>query len=104
MYRFVLMALGTSPGLNLPDGRHLALNYDVLFSFMLSNPNAGGAFSGCVGPMPSDSTSFATFTLPGNPALVGLTLQIAALTLDLGQSGLSNQLRHVTSTLPVTIQ
>jgi len=104
LYRLVLLSLGTSPGLPLPDGRHLALNYDLLFSFMLANPNAGGAFTGCVGPMPAGATDTATFALPGNPVLIGLTLQIATITLDPGQPGLANQLRHVTSTLPVTIQ
>ena len=104
LYRFVLLSFGAAPGLPLPDGRHLGLNQDVLFSFMLTNPNAGGLFSGCVGPMPPDGTDTASFSLPGNPVLVGLTLQMAALTLDLGQPGLANQLRHVTGTLPVTIQ
>ena len=104
LYRFVLLALGTSPGLPLPDGRHLALNQDVLFNFVLANPGAGGAFTGVVGPMPASATDTATFTLPNNPMLVGATLQIATLTLDLQQAGLSQQLRHVTSTLPVTIQ
>jgi len=104
LYRFVLLALGTSPGLPLPDGRHLALNQDVLFNFVLANPGAGGAFTGVVGPMPASATDTASFTLPNNPMLVGATLQIATLTLDLQQAGLSQQLRHVTSTLPVTIQ
>ena len=103
-YRLVLLALGSSPGLPLPDGRHLALNPDVLFYFVLANPDAGGAFTGCVGPMPAGGIDAAGFTLPANPVLVGLTLHIATITLDLSQTGLSAQLRHVTSTLPVTIQ
>ncbi|HZM00518.1 MAG TPA: hypothetical protein VFD43_09735 [Planctomycetota bacterium] len=104
MYRFVLLSFGAEPGLPLPDGRHLGLNFDALFTFMLGNPTAGGAFTGTIGPMPPGATDTASFALPGNPVLVGLTLQVAALTLDLGQAGLGNQLRHVTRTLPVTIQ
>lgn len=104
LYRIVLMALGTSPGLPLPDGRKLPLNYDILFSFMLANPDGGGAFLGFTGPMPSDSTAFASGTLQNMPALSGLTFYISAVTLDLNQSGLNNQLRNVTNAFPLHIQ
>ena len=103
-YRIVLLSTGFSPGIQLPDGRKLALNYDVLFGALLPDPTAGGAFTGVVGPMPADSTDLATFILPPNPALSGMTLQMAAITLDLGQTGLAAQLRHVTNHLPIAVQ
>ena len=104
LFRFVLLSTGFNPGIPLPDGRKLQLNYDVLFGALLPDPSAGGAFTGCVGPMPADSTDLATLHLPPNPALVGLTLQMAAITLELGQSGLASQLRHVTNHLPIAVQ
>ena len=104
LYRYVLMSTGFNPGIPLPDGRKLELNYDVLFGALLPDPSAGGAFTGVVGPMPADATDLATFILPPNPALVGMTLQVAAITLDLGQPGLANQLRHVTNHLAIAVQ
>jgi hypothetical protein len=56
LYRYVLMSTGFNPGIPLPDGRKLELNYDVLFGALLPDPSAGGAFTGVVGPMPADAT------------------------------------------------
>lgn len=105
LYRIVLLSTGFNPGIPLPDGRKLQLNYDVLLGALLPDPSAGGAFTGCVGPMPADSTDLATLALPPNPALSGMTLQMAAITLDLGQTGgLASQLRHVTNHQPIAVQ
>jgi hypothetical protein len=42
--------------------------------------------------------------LPGNPNLVGLTLQFAVVSLDLGVVGLGQQLRHVTRSMAIVLQ
>jgi hypothetical protein len=104
LYRMVLLALGTQPGLPLPDGRTLELSFDPLFSFVLSAPGGGGAFTGFTGALDATATATATVALPGNGNLVGLVLQASVVTLDLAQTGLAQELRHVAHPLAITIQ
>ncbi len=104
LYRIMLAALGTLPGLPLPDGRRLHLSYDPLFQFVLAHPDAGGLFTGFVGPIDGSATASASVTLPPNGSLVGLLLQFAVVTLDLSKPTLATQLRHVTDPLAVVIQ
>jgi hypothetical protein len=99
----LLMSSGTSPGLLLPDTRTLHLKYDALLAFSLGFPNAAG-LSHFVGALDAGGAATASLTLPGSTALLGLTLNFAAVTLDLAQVGLGSQLRHVTDPLAVTIQ
>lgn len=104
LYRIVLLALGTQPGMPLPDGRKLELSLDPLFTFSLTVPGGGGAFSGFTGLLDSTASATAGVSLPGNGALVGLVLQASVVTLDLGQTGLAQQLRHVAHPLAITIE
>jgi hypothetical protein len=103
-YRLVLLALGTQPGLPLPDGRTLELSYDPLLSFVLSAPDGGGAFSGFTGPLDASATATANISLPANGALSGLVLQASVMTLDLSATGLAQQLRHVAHPLAITVE
>ena len=105
LYRVVMLALGTGPGIPLPDGRTLELSFDPLFNFVLSAPDGGGAFSGFIGPLDASATALASIKLPANGALVGLVLQSSVVTLDLGAGGgLAAQLRHVVHPLAITVQ
>jgi hypothetical protein len=104
LWRMVLLALGTQPGLPLPDGRKLELSFDPLFSFVLTTPGGGGAFSGFTGLLGPSASATSSVSLPGNGALVGLVLQSSVVTLDLAGVGLAQQLRHVAHPLAITIQ
>jgi hypothetical protein len=104
LWRLVLMSLGTSPGVPLPDGRVLQLNHDAVFNMVLTTPGGGGAFSGFTGLVPDGLPDEASLALPGNPNLVGLTLQFAVVSLDLGVVGLGQQLRHVTRSMAIVLQ
>ncbi|HEX9765481.1 MAG TPA: hypothetical protein VGA36_01870, partial [Nitriliruptorales bacterium] len=104
LYRLVLMALGKSTGIPLPDGRTLGLDYDLLFMFILTVPAGGGAFTGFSGSVPDGTPDIATIAFPNNPSLLGLPLHIAAVSLDLGAVGLAQQLRHVTRALTIVLQ
>lgn len=103
LWRFVLLSLGTAPGLPLPDGRTLELAFDPLLAFVLSAPDGGGAFAGFTGPLGAGGVATAGVSLPPNGALSGLVLQAAVVTLDLGAAGLADQLRHVTHPLALEV-
>jgi hypothetical protein len=96
-------SFGTS-GIALPDGRSWGLDLDVLFNHSLLFPNTGFPFLGFQGFLPSGAQASVAVVVPSNPALIGLPLQFAAISLDLSVFGLGNQLRHVTRTLTVTLQ
>ncbi|HTE06157.1 MAG TPA: hypothetical protein VK824_08175, partial [Planctomycetota bacterium] len=99
----LLMSTGTAPGLPLPDSRTLHLLPDALLAFCLSFPNGAG-LSGFAGFLDATGKATPSLTLPGNGALIGLTLQFAAISLDVTQPTLGLQLRHVTDPVAVTIQ
>lgn len=104
LWRVVLLSFGTQPGLPLPDGRKLALAWDPLLQFVLASPTGGGAFSGFTGPIDASGRALAGVDLPANPALVGLVLHAAVVTLDTGAAGLGAQLRHVTRPVALAIE
>jgi len=104
LWRQVLLALGTLPGIPLPDGRKLELSFDPLFTFVLTVPDGGGAFSGFNGLLDASASASASVDLPANGALVGLVLQASVVTLDLSASGLAAQLRHVAHPLAIVIE
>jgi hypothetical protein len=104
LWRLVLLSLGAAPGIALPDGRTLGLAFDPLLAFVLSSPNGGGAFTGFSAPLDGSATGAASVALPPNPAISGLVLQCAVVTLDLAQPTLSDQLRHVTQALAITVE
>lgn len=103
LWRLVLMSFGTLPGLPLPDGRTLRLNDDPLFKLVLGQAGSGGIFPGFTGFVPDGLPDKVVMNLPFNPNLVGVTLHLAVLSLDLGEVGLAQQLRHVTLPLAVTL-
>jgi hypothetical protein len=103
-FHFVLLSLGTSPGIPLPDGRKLELALDPLLAFVLAVPGGGGAFAGFTGILPASATATASVSLPPNGALLGLVLQSSVVTLDLqAAGGLQGQLRHVVHPLAITV-
>jgi len=102
-YYLVGASLGTS-GIALPDGRQWGLSLDTLFDHSLLYPSTGLPFLGFQGLLPPTAEATVAVVVPPNPALIGLPLHFAGLTLDLSQFGLLKQLRHVTRTLTVTLQ
>ena len=104
LWRLVLLSLGTTPGIPLPDGRTLELGFDPIFVFSLTVPDGGGAFSGFSGALGPSATATASVSLPANGALVGLVLQSSVLTLDLSQPSVASQLRHVAHPLAIVVQ
>jgi hypothetical protein len=104
LWRLVLLSLGNTPAIPLPDGRTLGLAFDPLLAFVLAEPDGGGAFTGFSAALDASATGAATVALPANPALSGTVLQGAAVTLDLAQPGLASQLRHVTQPLAIAVE
>jgi len=98
----ILAALGTEPGLPLPDGRTLPLTFDPLLQLSLFNPDGAG-FSGLQGVLDDDGEASGSVALPPTGPLCGATLHFAAVTLDLARPSLVAQLRHVTDPVAVTI-
>jgi len=89
---------GTSPGLDLGNGVHLPLNYDLLFQLTLTSPGAP-AFQGFVAFIDSTGTAEASVTIaPGlDPSLVGLTIHYAyAVAFDFGDTQLASNAVPVT--------
>jgi hypothetical protein len=73
------LALGTAPGIGLPDGRLLALNADVLFTLSLGG---GSVFGGFAGFLDAQGTAALSLSLPADPLLKGLKFHGALVTLD----------------------
>jgi hypothetical protein len=71
---------GTSPGLDLPGGLNLPLNFDVYLNLTLTKPNLG-AFGNFFGQLNGDGKASATLTLPPglDPGLAGVTFNHAYL-------------------------
>ena len=102
-YYFLLGAFSTTPGIPLPDGRVVPLAEDVMFNFSLAFPN-GGVLNGFQGWLDAAGQATAMVTLPNDPGIVGVTLHFAAVTVDVTQFDLINQLRHVTDAKAVVLR
>ena len=76
---------------------------DVLFNFSLAFPN-GGVLNGFQGWLDAAGQATAMVTLPNDPGIVGVTLHFAAVTVDVTQFDLINQLRHVTDAKAVVLR
>ncbi|MEQ8765038.1 MAG: hypothetical protein RL885_13985 [Planctomycetota bacterium] len=99
----VVGSLQTSPGIPLPDGRHLDLANDVLLASTLAFPNSGPYFFNFQGTLDAAGQATATVAIPNDPRLSGLNAYFAVITLDSGSPGLFSALRHVTESILVSI-
>lgn len=79
---------GTAPGTPAGNGFLLPLNVDSYFLQTLSAPNTP-PLSGSFGSLDAQGRASATFTLPAGltPAIVGLTVNHAAVSFTVGGSG-----------------
>jgi hypothetical protein len=82
----MLASLGTDPGLDLPQSRHLALDADALFSFSIAFPS-GPVFFRFREQLSDEGQSDVTVLIPADPSLSGLELWFAAVALDTNQPG-----------------
>lgn len=74
------LALGSSPGMPLPDGRTIPLNMDALLFFTLQPGNP--VFQGGSGTLGAGGLHAAQLWVPPDPALVGLAIAAAFVVLD----------------------
>jgi len=72
-------SLGTQPGIPLPNGGTLPLNFDGLLLVSLIDPFTFQGFQGALDP---NDAATAMINLPGSPGLRGLTFYVAFLTID----------------------
>jgi hypothetical protein len=103
LYYILVGSFATDPAIDLPDGRKFRQAPDVLFELSLFS---GGIppFNAFQGVLDGDARATASLDLPFDVAFVGVTLYFGAITVDLGQIELVDQLRHVTDPRPVVLQ
>jgi hypothetical protein len=90
-------SLGTQPGIPLPNGATLPLNFDGLLIVSLVDPFTFSGFQGVLDP---NDAATATVNLPPSPGLRGLTFFVAFLTIDAMAPG---QIGSVSSAAPLRI-
>src|SRR5262245_19806864 len=88
---------GTCPGLGLPDGRVVSLNHDA-FTDASASGAFPAAFQGFVGNLNAVGAALLGLPIPPGPGLAGLTIDVAAVTLNGGAIG------SVTNTATVVVQ
>ncbi len=103
LFHILLASFVTTPGIALPDGRELALFPDILFDLTLAEPD-GGVFGNFQNFLGVGATQTATVSLPNSPAFVGLTFNLAAVTVNATAPELIDQLRHVTDPIVIELQ
>jgi hypothetical protein len=93
---------GASPGTPAGDGVTLPLNLDSYFLHTLATPNIA-PLSGSLGTLNALGKATAQFTLPPalDPALVGLTVNHAAVSFTIGPLGAT--MTAATDPAPVTL-
>jgi hypothetical protein len=74
------LALGSTPGIPLPDGRTLPLNADPLF--VLSLGQLGAIFLDSIGHLDSVGSAFVRLAIPDLAALRGATIWAASVVVD----------------------
>lgn len=76
---------GATPGIPLPNGGTLPLNFDPYFSFTFANPSAGLPAPG-IGTLSGAGNAVSAVVVPAGvfPSAVGLTLHHAVVTLQPG--------------------
>jgi hypothetical protein len=85
----MLLALDSSPGLPLPDGRLIPLNLDILAQLTLAPGNP--VLPGSLGLLGALGQASSLFVIPGIPGLLGLSVTAAAISADpLAPSGIRN--------------
>jgi len=93
---FLLMSLGTSPGIPLPGGGFLSLNFDGAFLLSLFYPNlinlnnSQGTFN--------FGQATATWDIPNIPSIVGTKVYLAFVAINP-----SGQILSVSNVLPLTL-
>ncbi len=78
---FFALAFGTSPGLSLPDGRVIPLNYDNLMLLSLNNPGSFG-LSNNIGYLNNNGYANVTLAIPNGPSLTGQTFYAGFITVN----------------------
>ncbi len=75
----MLLAFGDSPGIGLPDGRHIPINLDPLASFTLTPGNS--ILPNSLGLLDATGDASSALALPALPGLQGTELFATAVTL-----------------------
>ncbi len=80
---------GSSPGIPLPGGARLPINFDSMTSLTLTLPGSAGIFPGTVGLLGTGGKAKASAIMPGVhlTPLVGRSLRFAGVVLPQGGSG-----------------
>ena len=94
-----LLALGASPGLPLPSGRVIPANLDFVALYTLAPGNP--VLPQGAGLLPPTGTGVSPLVIPNVPALIGVTLQGAAVTAD---ALYPDGIRTIFPALPITFQ
>ena len=77
-YYLIGLSNGYSPGITLPDGRIVALNYDSLLLNSLSNSAPYSNFQGTL----NNGRATGYYSVPNNPSLIGSTIYASFVTLN----------------------
>jgi hypothetical protein len=97
----IALALGSSPGIPLLDGRSIPLRPDALF--WLSLAPGSNNFVHMTGTLDGQGNApiWAVLLVPNNPALINATVFAAAVTFD---PMLASGIGRISQALPITIQ
>jgi len=78
---FLAFAFGNSPGIVLPDGRIIPLNYDDLLLLSLNNPASIG-LSNNIGYLNNNGYANVTLAIPNSASLIGATFYAGFITTN----------------------
>ncbi len=76
----LVMSLGTSPGITLPDNRTIPLNPDIIFLLSLQAPSLIG-LSNNINFLDPQGRGISTWAIPNIPEIVNLTVYSAFVTI-----------------------
>ena len=93
---FLVMSATTTPGITLPNGMVIPLNFDGVFLLSLFYPNLIG-LNNSQGILNLGQAT-ATWNIPNIPGLAGMTVYLALVTLDV-----SGQVAGISQPVPVTL-
>ncbi|MBI1972868.1 S8 family serine peptidase [Candidatus Woesearchaeota archaeon] len=101
-YVVLLGLTGTSPGIDLGDGRKIPINYDALTEISLYIPNAIG-LTNSQDWLNRFGTATSTWNIPNEPLLKGITIYAVLVTIDPTQSQLSKIVRSISAPVQIEI-